>query len=179
MQTQHSNPTVAPLRAPRSPAVPNLGEFALDARVETTQASSERLLAAMRDGVRDYVLTSTNGRVSARIRLTLASLSVTEHDAGGQRVLVDWSRCTIAHQQARTTISQSELRLLATLLAQPGSPVARAVLIRHVWPDDARPMLEREKTLAVYICSLRKRLTMIGVGSCLRTIRCVGYQLDP
>ena len=152
-------------------------ECVIDARLETTPTTSDRLFDALNAGARDFVLTSTDGRLSARVRLTLASVSMSEHLVGGTTVVVDWSLSTVANGQRRETLSRTELRLLATLLEAPGHTLSRATLIERMWPDDARAMTERENSLAVYICCLRKRLTSIGVGSCLRTVRGVGYQL--
>ena len=36
---------------------------------------------------------------------------------------------------------------------------------------------ERENALAVYVCTLRKRLAAIGLGQALQTVRGVGYRL--
>ena len=56
--------------------------------------------------------------------------------------------------------------------------MSRAELIRRVWRDDTRgTRAVRENNLVVYVCSLRKRLRSIGLGSALATVRGFGYQL--
>lgn len=159
----------------RSPSA----ECVIDARLQTTPATSDRLLEALSAGARDFVLTSTDGRLSARVRLEIASVSMTDHRLDGTVIVVDWSQCTVANGQRRVSLSRTELRLFAALLESVGSPLTRAALIERMWPDDSRAMIERENSLAVYVCCLRKRLTNIGVGSALRTVRGIGYQLRP
>jgi DNA-binding winged helix-turn-helix (wHTH) protein len=69
------------------------------------------------------------------------------------------------------------LRLLAALFDGAGKPVSRKELIARVWPSDDMPATERENALAVYVCSLRKRLAAIGAASALVTVRGHGYRL--
>jgi DNA-binding response OmpR family regulator len=163
------------LRRPRPAA--RHSERVIDARLETSPATSDRLLDALSSGTRDFVLTSTDGRLSARVRLTIANVSMSEHELAGAKVVIDWSQSTAAHGPRRVAFSRTELRLFAALLDANGRPLPRRGLIERIWPDDAHRMMERENALAVYVCSLRKHLTMIGVGGALRTIRGVGYQL--
>jgi DNA-binding response OmpR family regulator len=75
-------------------------------------------------------------------------------------------------------LSRTELRLLAALLEGEGQVMSRADLIRRVWPGDELELADRENALGVYVCSLRKRLSMIGVGSALVTVRYVGYLIS-
>lgn len=152
-------------------------ECVIDARLETTPAASDRLLGALTAGARDFVLTSTDGRLSARVRLTIANVSMTQHRLSGASIVIDWSQSTVANGPRRVTLSRTELRLLAALLEVGGRPLSRGALIERIWPDDRRGLLERENSLAVYVCCLRKHLTTIGVGGALRTVRGVGYQL--
>jgi DNA-binding response OmpR family regulator len=147
----------------------------LDARLELSSAAGERLLVALQDGVHDFVLSSRDGSMSAKLRLSLPPTSISEHRIGGSTVFIDWSAATVALGQSRASLSRTELRLLAALLEGEGQPMSRADLIRRVWPADELELADRENALGVYICSLRKRLSMIGAGSALATVRYVGY----
>jgi DNA-binding response OmpR family regulator len=161
----------------RQPGKRPPADCAIDARLETTPASSERLLNALSTGTRDFVLTSTDGRLSARVRLTIANVALTEHQLGDATLVVDWAQSTIANGPRREAVSRTELRLLAALLDAAGGTVTRGALIEHIWPSDTRAMPERENSLAVYVCCVRKRLAAIGIRGSLRTVRRVGYQL--
>jgi DNA-binding response OmpR family regulator len=163
------------LRRPRRPSHSTACQ--IDARLETSPATSERLLDALNAGMRDFVLTSVDGRLSARVRLTLANVTMTEHTLADGNVVVDWSESTVAQGPRRVSLSRTELRLFAALLDAAGRPLSRAALIERIWPDDARPIAVRENALAVYVCCLRKRLNAVGVGQSLRTLRGVGYQV--
>lgn len=153
-------------------------ECTVEARLETSTSTGERLLAALNQGMREFVLTSRDGKLSAGVRLAVADASITPHTVNGYKLQIDWSQATVARGRDRVTLSQTELRLLAALIEGSGHPISRTDLIRRVWPEDDEDMIEeRENALAVYVCSLRKRLKSIGVGSALHTVRGVGYQI--
>ncbi len=150
----------------------------LDVRLEMSPAASGRLVDALQGGEREFVLTSSDGHVSAPVRLSIAAVSASEHQLAGGRIVIDWSKSTIAHRECRVSLSRTELRLLAALLDSDGGPVSRAELIGRVWAGDNLDLKARENALTVYICSLRKRFVAIGLGSALQTIRNVGYVVN-
>jgi DNA-binding response OmpR family regulator len=55
--------------------------------------------------------------------------------------------------------------------------VTRAQLIERVWAGSNLRRSERENALTVYICTLRKRLSSVGLGGALHTVRRMGYRL--
>jgi DNA-binding response OmpR family regulator len=150
----------------------------LEARIDASPAASARILRALHGGCGTFVLSAVDGQMSARVQLTVtnAAAAETEYKLGSTRVTIDWSRATVAHGARRVSLSRTELRLFAALLGGEGRPMPRAALISRVWPDDSLPDADRENALAVYICSLRKRLTAIGAGDALQTVRGVGYR---
>jgi DNA-binding response OmpR family regulator len=75
------------------------------------------------------------------------------------------------------SLSRTELRLLSGLLESNGEPVAGATLIERAWPGDGAPGGDPKNLLAVYVWSLRKRLSAIGLGSALKTVRGTGYRM--
>ncbi|HEX4683298.1 MAG TPA: helix-turn-helix domain-containing protein [Gemmatimonadaceae bacterium] len=152
-------------------------DWTLDAELETSPATGERLVEALRRGYQHFVLTSRDGIVSARVRLRIAGLARTRHCIGGCTLLVDWGNPCIHVQSQVVTLSRTELRLLAALLEFQGRPIVRSELISRVWPMGVLPPEESENALAVYVCSLRKRLAAAGLEGAIITIRRVGYQL--
>lgn len=116
--------------------------------------------------------------MSARVELTIVSTAAAETECrlGSTRVLIDWSRSTVSNGTRCVSLSRTELRLFAALLGGEGRAMSRASLIGRVWPDDVLPDADRENALAVYMCSLRKRLTSVGAGDALQTVRGVGYR---
>jgi DNA-binding response OmpR family regulator len=171
----------APLRrrVRRSESAPTTAQpCTLEARIDASASASARILRALHGGCGTFVLTAVDGQMSARIQLTItnAAAAETNYKVGSARVTVDWSRSTVANGARRVSLSRTELRLLSALLAGEGRPIARVSLISQVWPEDALPDADRENALAVYMCSLRKRLTSIGAGDALQTVRGVGYR---
>jgi DNA-binding response OmpR family regulator len=165
-------------RVRRAEAVATGTACTLEARIDASAAASARILRALHGGCGTFVLTAVDGHMSARVALTIvnAAAAETEYKLGSARVTVDWSRSTVAHGARRVSLSRTELRLLAALLGGEGRAMTRVSLIGLVWPDDALPDADRENALAVYMCSLRKRLTSIGAGDALQTVRGVGYR---
>lgn len=149
----------------------------LGVRIEATPAMSSRIFQLLRQGATDFVLSSADGRVRARVRLTPEETATTEHFVGRQRILIDWSRGTVDGGARRVSLSRTELRLLAALFDGNGKVHPRRTLIDRVWPNDARRETDRENALGVYICSLRKRLASVGANAALQTVRGVGYRL--
>lgn len=75
---------------------------------------------------------------------------------------------------ARVTLSPTEFRLLARVLATPDAVVRRTDLLRAGWPDGA---IVAENTLDQYAAKLRRRLRDVDSPLTLRAVRGVGYRL--
>lgn len=146
------------------------------AHIVTTVSAGERLLGAVASGAEEFSVVSADGKTAVRVRLTIDSMQVAEERLGSG-VVVDWSRGTIAYGESRVRLTRMELRLLAALVERNGKPISRAQLAARLWPS-ANGTPEKDNGLAVYVCGLRKRLSAIGLGSALQTVRGVGYQLD-
>jgi len=173
---------VAPIRQrPRrqEPVSTNAQSCTLEARIDASAAASARILRALHGGCGTFVISAVDGQMSARVQLTVVNTAAaeSEYKLGSARVTVDWSRSTVANGARRVSLSRTELRLFAALLGGEGHPIPRPALISRVWSeDDAVTEADRENALAVYMCSLRKRLTSIGAGDALQTVRGVGYR---
>lgn len=147
----------------------------LPAELQMSPRSGERLQQHVDEDGNEFVLSSPDGQLNVRLRLSLPR-EASEHGAGDAKVLIDWSRSTISCGDGRVSLSRTELRLLAALFEDDGAPVERCVIIARVWPDSALTTAERENALAVYVCMLRKRLAAVGLGSALQTVRGLGYR---
>lgn len=149
----------------------------IPARLVTSRTGSARLFRAVGQGQMDYVLVSADGRVSIRVRLALDLADAAEQRFGDGSIAIDWSRATIARGPKRSLLTRTELRLLSVLVDHSGSVVSRAALIAAVWPNQGLAWEDRENALAVYVCTLRKRLAAIGLGNALHTVRRAGYEI--
>ncbi len=150
----------------------------LNVVLEMQTSSAEWLREYLREDERGFVLASANGRLTFRARLYLRERSGAPAPYVNGKVLIDWSRSTVSHGDQRTTLSHTELRLLAVLVESEADAIDRATLIARVWPNHRLRFGERENALAVYVHSLRKRLGAIGIARLLRTVRGVGYKVD-
>jgi two-component system response regulator MprA len=72
------------------------------------------------------------------------------------------------------SLTPTEFRLLAALVARPGIVVRRAELIAAAWPDGA---MVNANTLDAYIVRLRRKLGRLKVDEAIETARGVGYVL--
>jgi len=140
--------------------------------------ATARLVQMIATGADDFVIMSADGRISVRARLAIDSVDFAEQCVPGSDVVVDWTRATISNEGNCTRLSRTELRLLSVLLENNGHAVRRETLIERAWPRRELRSVETENALAVYICSLRKRLAAIGRANALETLRGVGYRLS-
>jgi two-component system response regulator MprA len=74
----------------------------------------------------------------------------------------------------RVSLTPTEFRLLAVLVARAGDAVRRNELIRTAWPHGARV---RDNTLDAYVARLRRKLEQLPEAPSIATIHGVGYRL--
>jgi two-component system, OmpR family, response regulator len=72
------------------------------------------------------------------------------------------------------SVSPTEFRLLARLLARPGEAVRRRDLVRAGWPLGA---IVRDNTLDAYIARLRRKLRDLPEAPQISTVHGVGYRI--
>jgi two-component system, OmpR family, response regulator len=73
-----------------------------------------------------------------------------------------------------TSLTPTEFRLLARLLARPGEAVRRRELVRAGWPHGA---IVRENTLDAYVARLRRKLRVLPQAPEIATVHGVGYRV--
>jgi two-component system response regulator MprA len=78
------------------------------------------------------------------------------------------------HAVDGVSLTPTEFRLLAQLLAQPGKAVRRRELVRAGWPHGA---IVRENTLDAYVARLRRKLKQIDGAPEIATVHGVGYRI--
>jgi len=75
---------------------------------------------------------------------------------------------------ATVTLTPTEFRLLARLLARPEEAVRRSQLVQAGWPHGA---IVHDNTLDAYIARLRRKLRTLPGGPRITTVHGVGYSL--
>jgi len=76
--------------------------------------------------------------------------------------------------EARVSLTPTEFRLLARLLAAPGEVVRRRDLVRAGWPEGA---IVHDNTLDAYIARLRRKLRSLPGAPAISTAHGVGYSI--
>ena len=72
------------------------------------------------------------------------------------------------------TLTPTEFRVLAALVAHPDEVVRRRELIRAAWPDGA---IVHDNTLDQYVARLRRKLREVTEDVTITTVHGVGYRL--
>lgn len=129
-------------------------------------------------GADDYVVKPFSARellarVDAVLRRTTERQALNEeYELAGR--IIDLTRSEIRYEGEACEISERESGILRYLLANPGRPVPRDELLRHVWGID--PGRVETRTVDMHIAHLRKKLgdqsqklleTVRGKGYCL------------
>jgi two-component system response regulator MprA len=116
-----------------------------------------------------FALAELAARVRALLRRAGVDASV---EVGGLRL------DPVAHAafagDVRVSLTPTEFRLLAVLVARAGEAVRRNELIRTAWPHGARV---RDNTLDAYVARLRRKLEQLPDTPKIATVHGVGYRL--
>ena len=133
-------------------------------------------MSILADGETEFVLSTPDGSLRVRALIAAANARDDRRYSSRNYLSVDWSKCTVCSSAGCIALTRTELRLFGALLEGEGTAVPRERLVRSTWPDAS---LDRRSSgaLQVYIYSLRRRLTRIGAGKLLETVRGVGYRL--
>ena len=87
---------------------------------------------------------------------------------------LDPGRHGVSHGERTESLTPTEYRLLAALVAKPGTVVRRRELVAAAWPDGA---IVNENTLDAYVGRLRRKLRALNADEQIETARGVGYVL--
>ena len=124
-----------------------------------------------------FIISSPDGRTAVQVRLMVATVPDGEQSFGNGKLVLNWSRGTLAHGDRRTTLSRMELRLLAALIDAAPGPISKEALISRLWSDSSGRSDSHDKSLKVWVCQLRRHFVAIGLLDAISTVRGIGYQL--
>ncbi|MFH8339082.1 response regulator transcription factor [Streptomyces sp. AM6-12] len=110
----------------------------------------------------------------ARMRAAIRRTATTAGASTGDLLLDAVDHSMTAHG-TRATLSPTELRLLATLVAADGTLVRRRDLVRAGWPEGAHVS---DNTLDQYLSRLRRKLRETGSSLTIGTARGIGHRLS-
>ena len=135
-------------------------------------------IKGLKMGADDYVMKPFSARellarVDAVLRRTTERKALSgKYEVAGR--VIDISGSEIVYEGARHELSEREIGVLKYLIANPGRPVPRDELLRHVWGID--PNRIETRTVDMHVSHIRKKL---GDHSqeILETVRGRGYRL--
>jgi two-component system, OmpR family, response regulator len=136
-------------------------------------AMSDRL-SGFAAGGDDYVTKPFHiVEVAARLRALLKRAGATQaFEVAG--LLLDPTAHEIHAGERTISLTPTEFRLIAALVAHPGDTLNRRELVRAAWPDGA---MVHDNTLDVYLARLRKKLRSLPEAPEIATVHGVGYRL--
>ncbi|MEK5322659.1 response regulator transcription factor [Paenibacillus sp. FSL L8-0644] len=157
-----------------------------------TQSTCPILFVSARDDKMDQVIALQNGaddyitkpfypevmlaKVESNLRRAYGSYAVAPKSrslkVSGLTLYPDIMELEFQDKQAE--MSQKEAALLELLMTYPKQVVGRVHLLEALWDDH---QYVGENTLNVYVTRLRKKLSELGLGDIIETVRGSGYRL--
>lgn len=130
-------------------------------------------LAGFSAGGDDYLAKPFHlSELAARVRAALRRAG-REPSVEVEELRLDPVRHVLEVKGAPVTLTPTEFRLLACLMASPGTVVRRRVLLRAAWPEGAQVS---DNTLDQYLARLRRKLREADSPRGIGTVRGVGYR---
>ena len=137
------------------------------------------VIEALEAGASDFVRrSSAQAELRARLQL-LATRAVRRPIDSCIRVAdleIDRENRVVSRDGVTVVLTNRELRVLERLVASAGEPVRREDLEHHIWGCDGKKG-RASNVVDVYILYVRKKLSVLGYGSAVRTLRGVGYSM--
>jgi DNA-binding response OmpR family regulator len=172
--------------------LPGLDGFEVCRRIRRTDQVPIILLTARSDdidvvvglesGADDYVVKPVQPRVlDARIRAVLRRHGGAIPDQADVAVFgdlaVDRSAMIVSRGGLPISLTPTELKLLVELSRRPGQALSRQQLLRLVWDHD---YLGDSRLVDACVQRLRAKVELVpGDPQLIRTVRGIGYRLDP
>jgi DNA-binding response OmpR family regulator len=136
-----------------------------------------RVVEAIEAGASDFVRrSSAPGELRARFQL-LATRAVRRPIDRCIRVAdleIDRENRVVSRDGVNVVLTNREFRVLERLMESAGEPVRREDLEHRIWGYEAK---KASNIVDVYILYVRKKLSVLGYGSAVRTLRGVGYSM--
>ena len=83
--------------------------------------------------------------------------------------------CEVSSSVKSVRLSQKELAIMRSFLANPGRVVSKDVIIDKVWGYDSTA---EDNNVEAYVSFLRKKMRYIGANAHISTLRKQGYRIE-
>ena len=169
--------------------LPGMSGFEVCRRIRETGSNAPLVLITARDAIDDRVRGLDSGaddyiikpfdfaELGARLR------ALFRRDAAGQKTTIaiaglelDSMTSEVRVAGRRVVVSPKEFTVLRLLAQNPGVEVTRETMLREVWgsTEFIHPNIVEQ-----YVSFLRRKIDPVASGVSIRTVRGVGYALDP
>lgn len=151
----------------RAPVLMLTAKTGVGSRVEGLDAGADDYMG------KPFALAELKARVRALLRRGIRRDRDDVLEVAGLRI--DVGRQAVTHRGRRLPLTRRELEVLARLARAGRRVVARATLLEDVWGETSE---KSAASLEVIVARLRRKLAG-GAADPIRTVRGVGYALDP
>jgi two-component system OmpR family response regulator len=145
----------------------------------TSRDTVEDRIAGLDVGADDYLVKPfAFGELLARLRALIRRGATTQRPAvlGAGDLVLDPAAHTVTRAGRRVELSAREFTLLEFLMRHAGEVVRRTAILEHVWDYNYDGL---SNVVDVYVGYLRRKLEQPGGQVRIRTVRGVGYGLEP
>jgi DNA-binding response OmpR family regulator len=148
----------------------------------TARSDDIDIVVGLESGADDYVVKPVQPRVlDARIRAVLRRHGGSTPEQADVAVFgdltVDRSAMIVSRNGVPISLTPTELKLLVELSRRPGQALSRQKLLRLVWDHD---YLGDSRLVDACVQRLRAKVELVpGDPQLIRTVRGIGYRLDP
>ncbi|MFQ5408035.1 MAG: response regulator transcription factor [Anaerolineales bacterium] len=146
----------------------------------TARTQVEDRVTGLDSGADDYLAKPFSfDELLARVRALGRRVSVAEDSDGELRIgqlVLDLHARTARRAEIRLDLTPTEWTLLECLMRHAGQALSRPQILDYVWSYET----DVQATMVdVYISYLRRKLNVPGRGDPIKTVRGVGYRLEP
>jgi two-component system OmpR family response regulator len=146
----------------------------------TARGQIEDRVAGLDSGADDYVVKPfAFEELLARVRALGRRFELSSGDVHELRcgeIVLDLKTHTARRGEKSLDLSATEWNLLECLVRHPGQALTRQQILDYVWSYDSEV---QESMVEVYVSYLRRKLKLPGKSDPIKTLRGVGYRLEP
>lgn len=140
----------------------------------TAKKMEEDILKGFENGAIDYIAKPFSNKILlARIRAHLLNSDFLNSEKLYKNILLDSNKKFVKINNKQVDLTKFEFIILQTFMKHVGSVFSRSQLLSYLRGDDGFDVSER--AIDVQIVNLRKKLGELG--SCIETVRGMGYKL--
>lgn len=145
----------------------------------TSEKAVEQEIEGHRIGVDEYIRKPINPQVFRAITEKNALKLSNQNDdmlkVGNLNISLSSLKVTLGDdvQESEVDLTGKEFKILVSLVRNKGSVMSREQLYESIWEKESDSL---QRTLDMHVSTLRKKLG--EYGSCIKTVRSVGYKFE-